>query len=69
MSFVVYNHVNNIYVLYDKSVGPVKKSKLLNVVLTTIPESIEGINDKSYKLKIRLDDINGEYFILTCLFT
>ena len=69
MSFVVNNHVNNIYVLSGKAVGPVKKSKLLNVVLTTIPESIVGINDKSYKLKIRLDDINGEYFILTCLFT
>ena len=39
MSYVVDNHLNNLYVLSKKGVGPGKNPKLINVGPTSIPES------------------------------
>ena len=39
MSYVVNNHLNNLYVLSNKAVGPGKKSKIINVGPTSIPEA------------------------------
>ena len=39
MSYVVNNHLNNLYVLSNKAVGPGKKPKLINVGPTSIPEA------------------------------
>ena len=38
MSYVVNNHLNDLYVLSNKAVGPGKK-KLINVGPTSIPEA------------------------------
>ena len=38
MSYVVNNHLNNLYVLFNKAVGPGKNTKLINVGPTSIPE-------------------------------
>ena len=42
MSYVVNNHINNLYVLSNKAVGPGKNPKLINVGPTSIPESRVG---------------------------
>ena len=39
MSYVVNNHLNNLYVLSNKAVGPGKNPKLINVGPTSIPEA------------------------------
>ena len=39
MSYVVNNHLNDLYVLSNKAVGPEKNPKLINVGPTPIPES------------------------------
>jgi hypothetical protein len=39
MFYVVNNHLNNLYVLSNKAVGPGKKSKIINVGPTSIPEA------------------------------
>ena len=39
MFYVVNNHLNNLYVLSNKAVGPEKKSKIINVGPTSIPVS------------------------------
>ena len=39
MSYVVNNHLNNLYVLSNKVVGPGKNPKLINVGPTSIPEA------------------------------
>jgi hypothetical protein len=39
MFYVVNNHLKNLYVLTNKAVGPGKKSKLINVGPTSIPEA------------------------------
>ena len=39
MFYVVNNHLNNLYVLSNKAVGPGKKSKINNVGPTSIPEA------------------------------
>ena len=39
MSYVVNNHLNNLYLLSYKAVGPGKNPKLINVGPTSIPES------------------------------
>ena len=39
MSNVVNNHLNNLYVLSNKALGPGKKSKLINVGPTSILEA------------------------------
>ena len=39
MSYVVNNHLNNLYVLSNKAVGPGKNPKLINVGPMSIPES------------------------------
>ena len=39
MSYVVNNHLNNLYVLSNKAVGPGKNPELINVGPTSIPES------------------------------
>ena len=39
MFYVVNNHLNNLYVLSNKAVGPGKNPKLINVGRTFIPES------------------------------
>ena len=36
---VLNNHLNNLYVLSNKAVGPGKKSKIINIGSTSIPES------------------------------
>ena len=45
MSYVVNNHLNNLYVLSNKAVGSGKKSKI-NIGPTSIPEArvLEGIH-------------------------
>ena len=47
MSYVVNNHLNNLYVLSNKAVGTGKNSKLTNVGPTSIPES-RVFNDYYY---------------------
>ena len=39
MLYLVNNHLNDLYVLYNKAVGPGTKIKLINVGPTSIPES------------------------------
>ena len=39
MFYVVNNHLNNLYVLSNKAVGPGKNPKLINVGPTSIPEA------------------------------
>ena len=39
MSYAVNNHLNNLYVLCNKAVGPEKNPKLINVGPTSIPEA------------------------------
>ena len=39
MFYVVNNHLNNLYVLSNKAVGPGKNQKLINVGPTSIPEA------------------------------
>ena len=39
MSYVVNNHLNNLYVLSNKAIGPGKNPKLINVGPTSIPEA------------------------------
>ena len=39
MFYVVNKHLNNLYVLSNKAVGPGKNSKLINVGPTSIPEA------------------------------
>jgi hypothetical protein len=39
MSYIVNNHLNNLYVLSNKAVGPGKNPKLINVGPTSIPEA------------------------------
>ena len=39
MSYVVNNHLNNLYVLSNKAVEPGKNPKLINVRPTSIPEA------------------------------
>ena len=46
--YEVNNHLNNLYVLSNKSVGPRKNPKLINVGPTSIPEArVEGISQKN----------------------
>ena len=42
MLYVVNNHINNLYVLSNKAVGPGKNPKLINVGPTSIPEARVG---------------------------
>ena len=42
MFFVVNNHLKDLYVLSNKTVGPGKNTKLINVGPTSIPEAREG---------------------------
>ena len=39
MFYVVNNHLNNLYVLSNKAIGPGKKPKLINVGPMSIPEA------------------------------
>ena len=39
MSYVVNNHLNNLYVLSNKAIGPGKNPKLIIVGPTSIPEA------------------------------
>ena len=39
MSYVVNKHLNNLYVLSNKAVGPGKNSKLIDIGPTSIPEA------------------------------
>ena len=39
MSYVVNNHLNNLYVVSNKAVGPGKNAKLITVGPTSIPDS------------------------------
>ena len=39
MSYVVNNHLNNLYVVSNKAVGPEKNAKLITVGPTSIPDS------------------------------
>ena len=39
MSYVVNTHLSNLYVLSNKTVGPGKKSKIINIGPTSIPEA------------------------------
>ena len=55
MFYVVNNHLNNLYVLSNKAVGPGKKSKLINVGPTSIPEA------RLYRLPHRI--FGGESFL------
>jgi hypothetical protein len=41
MRYPVNNHLNNLYVLSNKAIGPGKNSKLINEGPTSIPEAIE----------------------------
>ena len=42
MSYVLDNHLDNLYVLSNKAVGPGKTPKLINIGPTSIPESSVG---------------------------
>ena len=57
MSYVVNNHLDNLYVLSNKAVGPGKNPKLINVGPTSIPEA--RVHDKGF-----LDPIRGGCSIL-----
>ena len=61
MSYVVNNHLNNLYVLSSKAVGPGKNNtKLINVGPTSIPEA--GVGASFLRLKgcqINLIDVKG----------
>ena len=39
MSYVANNHLNNLFVLSNKAVGPEKNPNLINVGPTSIPEA------------------------------
>ena len=39
MFYVVNNHLNNLYVIFNKALGPGKNPKLINVGPTSIPEA------------------------------
>ena len=39
MSYWVNNHLNDLYVLSNKAIGPGKNSKMINVGPTSIPEA------------------------------
>ena len=57
MSYVVNNHLNNLYVLPNKAVGPGKNPKLINVEPTSIPEArVHGKNEavEEYQLNCLL---------------
>ena len=74
MSYVVNNHLNNLYVLSNKAVGPGKNPKLINVGPTSIPQDrvkiLSGKNtQKVNKQKIQdsenfvFDELNEIYVI------
>ena len=52
MSYVVNNHLNNLYILSDKAVGPGKNPKLINEGPTPILECRVDTN-----LRCLLDDL------------
>ena len=50
MSYVVNNHLNNLYVVSNKAVGPGQNAKLITVGPTSIPDSrVGGLNASSTK--------------------
>ena len=53
MFYVVNNHINNLYVLSNKAVGPEKNPKLINLGHTYIPESRIG----NYRKKLHCRQI------------
>ena len=50
MFYVVNNHLNNLYVLSNKSVGPEKNPKLINVGPRSILEAIVHIKTGFYDI-------------------
>ena len=50
MFYVVNNHLNNLYVLSNKAVGPGKNPKLINVGPTSIPESRVRVTKRIYNI-------------------
>ena len=48
MYYVVNNHLNNLYVLSNKAVGPAKNPKVINVGPKSIPESRVGVKPETF---------------------
>ena len=53
MFYVVNNHLNKLYVLSNKAVGPGKNPKLINVGPTSSPEARVVVLNKSHKIEIK----------------
>ena len=53
MFYVINNHLNTLYVLSNKAIGPGKNQKLINVGLTSIPEAKVDCSNyfKSFKFE------------------
>ena len=57
MSYVVNNHLNDLYVLSNKTVRPGKKSKLINVGPASILEA--RVVSKLFKVSLNTRKINA----------
>ena len=59
MFYLVNNHINNLYVLSDKAVGPGKNPKLINVGPTSIPEArvLDCFKNSMFLNKSAIDEI------------
>ena len=62
MSYVVNNHLDNLYVVSNKAVGPGKNAKLITVGPTSIPDSRVPYMRSVVDARINCCTVHG-YFI------